>query len=72
MGLYITDEDRQLFHARFTTLKLLSSVAEMGGHSLGRKLTAFGVQRFAPDGQDFGSIYLLENAHDALKRIVSR
>lgn len=71
-GLYVTDEDRQLFHARFTTLKLLSSVAEMGGHSLGRKLTAFGVQRFAPDGQDFGSIYLLENAHDALKRIVSR
>jgi hypothetical protein len=51
-------EDMAAFHRRFVTLTTLS--AETGQHrnTLKGLLAALRISRFAPDGQDFGPIYL--------------
>lgn len=64
-GLYVTDLDIAAFHAKFTTLKLLSMRKKMDGRVLARRLRDAGVSHFAPDGKDFGLVYLLDEIQGA-------
>lgn len=63
---HLTTDDVSSFHTRFVTLTTLS--AETGRHrnTLRRLVAAPRVPRFAPDGQDFGSVYLRAEAFAAL------
>nr|WP_281253180.1 TniQ family protein [Puniceibacterium sediminis] len=66
-GLYVTDADIAAFHAKFTTLKLLSMREKTDGRVVARRLRDAGVTRFAPEGQDFGPVYLLDDVLGALR-----
>ncbi|MCR8825252.1 TniQ family protein [Pseudosulfitobacter koreensis] len=65
-GLYVTDADIAAFHAKFTTLKLLSMREKTDGRALAPRLRDAGISRFAPEGQDFGPVYLLDDVLGAL------
>ncbi|UOA30521.1 hypothetical protein DSM110093_00270 [Sulfitobacter sp. DSM 110093] len=65
-GLYVTNAHIAAFHAKFTTLKLLSMREKTDGRVMARKLQDAGVTRFAPEGQDFGPVYLLDDFGDTL------
>ncbi|WP_458791910.1 hypothetical protein [Yoonia sp. MH D7] len=60
-------EDISSFHRRFVTLTTL--IEETGYHrnTLKSLLAAAHVNRFSPDGQDFGPVYLRKEAIKALK-----
>lgn len=60
-GLYVSAADIAAFHAKFTSLKLMSSITKMESRVLSRKLRDAGISRFAPDGKDFGPVYVLED-----------
>lgn len=60
-GLYVTDDARAAFHNRFTTVKLMAREAGVDGRVIARKLREAGVARFAPDGADFGPVFLRES-----------
>lgn len=68
-GLYVSAADIAAFHAKFTSLKLLSSITKMESRMLSRRLRDAGISRFAPDGQDFGPVYVLEDIRDFLGQI---
>ena len=70
-GLYMTDEDRAAFHVRFTTLKLLLPSLQIGSRVLARKLQEAGVERFSPNGEDFGWVYLVDDVKGVLPKIGS-
>lgn len=59
-GLYVTDDARAAFHNRFTTVKLMAREAGVDGRVIARKLREAGVARFAPEGADFGPVFLRE------------
>lgn len=69
-GLYMTDEDSAAFHARFTTLKLLLPSLQIGSRVLARKLQADGVERFSPNGEDFGWVYLVDDVKGVLPKVI--
>ncbi|MFG6532990.1 TniQ family protein [Sulfitobacter sp. 1A16787] len=60
-GLYVTDADIAAFHAKFTTPKLLSIRENMDSRLIARKLRNAGISRFAPDSQNFGPVYLVDD-----------
>ncbi|MGY6410378.1 MAG: hypothetical protein ACXIUV_05050, partial [Alkalilacustris sp.] len=64
---YLSTDDIAAFHRRFVTLTTLA--AERGTHrnTIAAKLKAAGVQPFAPDGADFGQIWLRGEAEPALE-----
>ncbi|HBB85615.1 MAG TPA: hypothetical protein DC031_20690 [Sulfitobacter sp.] len=60
-GIYVTDADIAAFHAKFTTPKLLSNREKMESRLIARKLRNAGISRFAPDSQNFGPVYLVDD-----------
>jgi hypothetical protein len=64
---YLRPEDVAAFHRRFATLTTLA--AETGRHrnALRGQLAASAVARFAPDGRNFGLVYLREKVAPALQ-----
>lgn len=64
-GLYVTDADLAAFYAKFTTSKLLSNREKMESRLIARKLRNAGISRFAPDGENFGPVYLVDDVRTA-------
>jgi hypothetical protein len=64
---WLAVEDIEAFHQRFVTLTTLS--AEFGHHrnTIRGLLAASRVSRFAPDGEDFGPVYLRSEALKAVR-----
>jgi hypothetical protein len=64
---YLRPEEIAAFHRRFATIRTLS--AETGHHrnTLRGQLAGSGVAHFAPEGQDFGPVYLREEVVAALQ-----
>ncbi|KMK67168.1 hypothetical protein IMCC21224_112032 [Puniceibacterium sp. IMCC21224] len=60
------DGDISSFHQRFVTLPTLSEETGYHRNTLKKLLEASQVARFTPDGQDYGPIYLREEATRAL------
>lgn len=60
-------EDISSFHRRFVTLTTLIEETGYQRNTLKSLLAAAGVNRFSPEGQDFGPVYLREEAIKALK-----
>lgn len=67
-SIYMTEADIAAFHRRFVTIPTL--VAETGRPipELRAELKRAGVAVFAPDGQDFGRLFLRATAEAALRR----
>lgn len=65
-GLYVTDADIAAFHAKFTTPKLLANDERIESRLIARKLKNAGISRFAPDGQNFGPVYLVDDVKTAI------
>ena len=63
---YLSADDIAAFHRRFVTLTTLA--AEHGSHrnTVAARLKAAGVHPFAPGGEDFGQIWLREEAEAAM------
>ncbi|WP_299166414.1 hypothetical protein, partial [uncultured Tateyamaria sp.] len=66
---YVTEDDAAAFHARFTTLKLLSTRLGQSSRSISQRLKSAGTERFRPGDTDFGPVYLLEDVEPVLRRI---
>lgn len=64
----LTTDDVSSFHERFVTLTSLSLETGLHRNTLRRIVAAPGVPRFAPDGRDFGPVYLRAEAVAALGR----
>ncbi len=60
-------EDIESFHQRFVTLKTLSEESELHRNTIRGLLLASRVSRFAPDGEDFGPVYLRNEATKAVR-----
>ena len=71
MGLYMTDEDQQAFHAVFTTLKLLSSSIGVEGRELKQQLFEADVAEFCLGDTEFERVYLLSDIQCSERRIDS-
>ncbi|MEJ6389800.1 TniQ family protein [Gymnodinialimonas ulvae] len=69
---YVTEDDAAAFHARFTTLKLLSTRLGQSSRSISQRLKAAGIERFQPSDIDFGPVYFLEDVAPLLLRIKPR
>ncbi len=65
-GLYVTRTVAEAFHARFTTLKLLSAKTGEENRSLSRRLHDAGIARFSVDGRNFSPVYLVKDVEGAL------
>ncbi|WP_417241828.1 TniQ family protein [Celeribacter sp.] len=65
MGLYMTDEDQEAFHAIFTTLKLLSSSLDIDPRDLRRKLRWAGINQFRIEEREFDRVYRIGDIHDS-------
>lgn len=61
----MTDADLAAFYAKFTTSKLLSNREKMESRLIARKLRNAGISRFAPDGENFGPVYLVDDVRTA-------
>lgn len=61
-------EDISSFHQRFVTLPTLSEETGYHRNTLKTLLEASWVARFAPDGQDFGRVYLREETTRAVEQ----
>ncbi|MCF2906180.1 TniQ family protein [Octadecabacter sp. CECT 8868] len=60
-GLYMNKEDQAKFHARFTTLKLLSLGTGLESRELVERIRSAGVRQFRQGGMEFGKVYLLQD-----------
>ena len=65
---FLRPEDIAAFHRRFVTLTTLATETGHHRNTLRGQLAAAGIGRFAPDGQDFGPVYLREDVVPALQR----
>lgn len=72
--VYVSQKDIVNFHARFMTASTMEREFGLHKRTLLAKLKATHVKPFAPNGQDFGALYLREDVEALLKpsRIVSR
>ncbi|MEO9897461.1 MAG: hypothetical protein ABJD13_10600 [Paracoccaceae bacterium] len=61
LGLYMNKEDQAKFHARFTTLKLLSLSTGLESRDLMQRLRGAGVRQFTQGGKEFGRVYLQQD-----------
>lgn len=68
--LYISLSDAEAFHAKFFTLRIMSSKFVRSQQSLSAELAAASIKPFSPGGENFGHVYLrdqvdwhLEQAH---------
>jgi hypothetical protein len=64
---YLRPEDVAAFHRRFATLMTLSAETGRQRNALRGQLAASGVVRFAPEGRDFGAVYLRDDVVLALR-----
>ncbi|MHA3980094.1 TniQ family protein [Halovulum sp. GXIMD14794] len=66
-SLYLSETDIAAFHARFFTLPTMA--AEFGEHrqTLLAKLRAAGIKPYAPDGEDYGFLYLRKDVESVLR-----
>ncbi|WP_232222879.1 TniQ family protein [Sulfitobacter guttiformis] len=74
MRIYISKEDIAEFHARFVTASTMEREFGLHKRTLLARLKAAHVKPFAPNAQDFGTLYLREDVEAVIKpaRIVSR
>ncbi len=68
MQYFLSTDDAASFHERFVTLTTLSLETGRHRNALRRLVAAPRVPRFAPDGKDFGPVYLRAEAVAALGR----
>lgn len=55
---YVSQADQEAFHARFVTPSTLSKEIEEDRRGILSKLKAAGIAPFAPNGEDYGRLYL--------------
>ncbi|WP_299371780.1 hypothetical protein [uncultured Tateyamaria sp.] len=67
-----TEDDAAAFHARFTTLTLLSAKLGQGSRSISQRLKAAGIERFRPGDTYFGPVYLLDDVESVLHGLECR
>ncbi|AFO93008.1 hypothetical protein D1822_16590 [Phaeobacter inhibens] len=63
---YVTEEDAAAFHARFTTLKLLSAKLDLSSRAISHRLKRAGIVRFQPNDFDFGPVFLSKDVEQVL------
>ncbi|MEO9777594.1 MAG: hypothetical protein ABJH07_01925 [Sedimentitalea sp.] len=65
--VYASASDIGEFRSRFVTLKILEEEFGLHKRTLLVKLKSAKVNPFAPNGEDFGPLYVREDAEEALK-----
>ena len=61
---YMSDADVDKFHQKFTTLKLLSQLVGRESRAVSIELAREGIERFSPDGAQYGAIFRMEDLND--------
>ena len=67
-NLYMTPDDIAAFHRRFVTISTLAVESGRAIPAVRAALKGAGVSAYSPDGQDFGRIFLRNDAVKALSR----
>ncbi|MBT53489.1 MAG: hypothetical protein CMF72_08840 [Mameliella sp.] len=60
LQMRMTEQDIEAFHKRFITPTVIEAETGLHRHTILAHLRAKQIERFAPDGQDYGPIYLRE------------
>jgi phage antirepressor YoqD-like protein len=64
---YFTSSDSKAFHAEFLTPRTMSIAYSRSWQSIGAELKAKNIRPFAPDGEDYGSLFRREEIDAALQ-----
>ncbi len=65
---YISQSDAEAFHAKFYTLRIMSSKFGRSWQRLSAELAAASIKPFSPGGENFGHIYLREQVDRHLEQ----
>ncbi|MBI1494536.1 hypothetical protein [Halocynthiibacter styelae] len=63
-GNHIPPESAAAFYKKFTTVKLLSQRLNIDSRAISRELRKAGIERFRPDGHDFGPVFRCKDVMD--------
>ena len=66
--MYISVSDAEAFHAKFYTLRIMSSKFGRSWQRLSAELAAANIKPFSPGGENFGHIYLREQVDRHFKQ----
>lgn len=66
MRTYVSEADEVAFHKRFMTLTTMATETGEDRRSLLAKLKAAGITPFAPEGEDYGALYLRQDVKGTL------
>ena len=67
MRVYVSQADAAKFHIRILTSSTMEREFNLQKRSVLAKLRAAKVETFAPDGQDFGALYLRKEVEAAME-----